>query len=373
MISKNTTYVSRLDHLRFFAALLVFVYHWHAWTMIRQHTGGLLFSLVREGEMGVSLFMVLSGFILTRITIGKKVIYRYFILNRIIRIYPMYIFVLIVAAYSGDRAMDMAEFIQYLLPINNLHNMYIPKFEQMWTVAVEFQFYLLFPLLVAFLSKFGIKYIFGLISIMVMARLFIFLADGAVRDAAYWTILGRLDQFCIGMLAAKLYLRRAKVFSFCIALPLSIVAVYVWIYIFEDVTGGGYYGVGSENRIAWIVSPSIDAIVWSALVLAYLSAPWNFPKWTDSALAFLGSISFSMYAWHYPILRLVDRHPHFAPFNSWFQNFALVLLPVVILVSTLSYFVIERPFLGMRVRYLRNSAPSQLDESGEAFRAGQSA
>jgi len=81
MLSYNTEYYPRLDHLRFFAAMIVVI----------GHSLSLPFNI---GHSGVTLFFVLSGFIFTLITNGgeKKIDYKKFIYNRILRIYPLFIF-----------------------------------------------------------------------------------------------------------------------------------------------------------------------------------------------------------------------------------------------------------------------------------------
>lgn len=363
MLSKNTTYMSRLDHLRFFAAFLVLIYHWHAWTMITGHDDGISLSIIKEGETGVSLFMVLSGFILTHISMGREINYRHFIYNRFLRIYPLYVFVLFVDAYSNNRAMDFFSFIQYLAPFNNLHGQHLPKFAQMWTIAVEFQFYLIFPFLVTFLFRYGARYIVAIVVLAVFVRSYCYLADGSVRDAAYWTILGRIDQFCVGMLAAIVYAGGGRVFARKFALPLGFVLIYAWIFFFEKITGGGYYADGAEFRAVWIVSPTLEAIVWSTFVLAYLQHPWKMPASVDRSLAFLGATSFSIYTWHWPLLKLIDKHPQIAAFHTWIQNFMFIIFPVVMMISIFSYYVIELPFLSARRTYV--SQPREMKEAPE--------
>lgn len=362
MISKNTAYLSRLDHLRFFAALLVAVYHFHRYLMPDLSLNPILM-FIREGETGVSLFMVLSGFILTRIAYGKEIDYRSFVYNRLLRIYPLYLTAVLVIAYSGNRNTDFLSLLQMLTPFANAGAILgASKFPHIWTIAVEFQFYLAFPFLVAALKKQHTSYIFGLVAMAVLIRVILFINDGTVQDAAYSTIIGRFDQFVIGMGAALLYAARPRLLASPLALTGAVVGVYAWFYVFTAWTHGGYYGTNAGSSIAWVFSPAIEAAVWAALMLAYLEQSWKMPSLADKTLAYLGSTSFSMYIWHYPIILLFRKHPEVSITGIWYIDFILMVLPTILIISSLSFHVIEKPFFAFRTPYLKRTDFSQADK-----------
>ncbi|QLS14132.1 acyltransferase [Citrobacter freundii] len=101
MKSLNSQYISRLDHIRFFAAFLVVYTHTYSASGGLNYAGtrNLLERFMLSGNTGVSLFLVLSGFIFTVISnCGKKEInYSTFIVNRIKRVFPLMIFVTILS------------------------------------------------------------------------------------------------------------------------------------------------------------------------------------------------------------------------------------------------------------------------------------
>jgi peptidoglycan/LPS O-acetylase OafA/YrhL len=369
MLSKNTSYISRLDHLRFFAALLVAAYHFHS-NSIRTGSLNPLLMLIKEGETGVSLFMVLSGFILTRIAFGKQIDYKSFIYNRILRIYPLYTLMVFIAAFSAGRHMDFVSFVALMSPMGNMGNVYLEKFPHIWTVAVEFQFYLIFPFIVRFFARYGVRYLFGVIGVAIAIRVMLYLTDGSVQDASYWTILGRVDQFAIGMIAAAIYGQRTKWLSSPVALCVSFAAVYLWFFLFNK-WSGGFYGKNSATSFAWVVSPTAEATVWAGLSLAYLQQKWHLPAVIDRTLAYLGAISFSMYMWHYPIIVTLDKSPSIFVFHEWYLNFLLIVLPIILAASSLSYFVVEKPFFAMRTVYTKPSV-APLDPNLKVVRAERS-
>ncbi|MFM0031179.1 acyltransferase [Paraburkholderia madseniana] len=357
MLSKNTNYLSRLDHLRFFAALLVTTYHFHG-GMVNGATLNPLLMIIKEGETGVSLFMILSGFILTRISIGKEINYRSFVFNRVLRIYPLYIVMLFIAAFSGGRHMDFVSLLALLSPVGNLGNVILPKFPHIWTIAVEFQFYLIFPFIIGFFARYGTRYLIGLICFAILVRAMMYLTDGTIQDGAYWTILGRIDQFAIGMIAAVIYGLRRKWLASPVALALSLFVVWAWFFVFTRWTGG-FYGKDTATSIAWVISPAAEALVWGAAALAYLQQKWTMPVLADKTFAYLGGISFSMYMWHYPVILIFYKYfPDWNGSPHWYMDFALIALPTIIAISSLSYFIIERPFFALRTIYVKAQALS---------------
>jgi peptidoglycan/LPS O-acetylase OafA/YrhL len=317
MQSKNTSYLPRLDHLRFFAALLVCVYHFHGGAM-DQNLRNPLVTVIREGETGVSLFMVLSGFIMARIAMGKQINYRSFIYNRILRIYPLYLVMIFVAAFSGGRHVDPISFIALVLPIANLGNVVLPKFPHIWTIAVEFQFYLAFPFIAAFLARYGIRYLLGLIGFAIVVRAMMYLTDGTIQDGAYWTILGRIDQFAIGMIAAAIYSKPHRWLSSPLSLIAALGIIWGWFALFTDWTGG-FYGKNAMASMAWIVSPTLEASVWAVMALAYLQQKWVMPAAINKTLSYLGALSFSMYMWRLLLLCRNTAHTSQEPHGKTFS------------------------------------------------------
>ena len=233
------------------------------------------------------------------------------------------------------------------------------KFPHIWTIAVEFQFYLTFPFLVAILSKQKPSYLFGLILMAIIIRAMMYINDGTVQDASYSTILGRFDQFIIGMGAALIYANRKAYLSSPIALAGSIGIVYLWFYAFTAWTNGGYYGTNSATSVAWIFSPTLEAIAWSVLMLSYLQQKWKMPSLADRLLSYLGCVSFSMYIWHYPIILLFRKHPEISVSSFWYIDFIAMVFPTILIVSSISYHIIEKPFFSFRTSYIKNKDARQ--------------
>jgi len=373
MISKNTAYLSKLDHLRFLAALMVAAFHFHGGPAL-QSTYNPVLALIKEGQIGVSLFMVLSGFILATISFGKEIDYKAFVYNRFVRIYPLYFLMIMVAVFAAGRSVDFISLLTLLSPFGNVGSvMGGIKFPHLWTIAVELQFYLIFPFIMTFTSRYGLKYLVGVIIAAILIRAVMFVNFGSVQDGAYSTIVGRIDQFCVGMIAAILYKNGKTFFSSPFALLATAALLYGWVQLFAVWTQGGFYGLDSTNNKVWVIAPALEGLVFALLVLAYLQQKWEFPKIIDKCLSYCGGISFSMYAWHLPLVSYFGHvHPEYFR-SGWGWYFVFIVLPTMIAVSSLSYFLIEKPFFSFRTSYLKKNPPQKEASLDNVIRAAEAA
>jgi len=158
MNPRENTYFPQLDGIRTLAVLMVIVSHWYR--------GSDLPLLYYGGAMGVGLFFVLSGFLITHILLGqqarfqeggsevKSAILKTFYIRRTLRIFPIYY--LYVAALlmlgTGQAREIWAWLITYtynfqLFLTNHWHSGYV---EHLWSLAIEEQYYLIWPALLLF-------------------------------------------------------------------------------------------------------------------------------------------------------------------------------------------------------------------------------
>jgi peptidoglycan/LPS O-acetylase OafA/YrhL len=358
--SLNVKYIPGVDHLRAFAVLLIIFYH--GFQLYRQQTEWVTgappwLALIIEGHSAVALFMVLSGFIFTVGSLGKEIVYKQFLLNRVCRIFPLYIFVIACSVSFQSSNYSFLGILQYLLFQGNYPGGLVndPYLGMAWAISVEFQFYLVLPFLLRFYEKYGVRYLLGVLITFVCLRIINYFEGGDVRGAAYWTILGRMDQFILGMLCGVAYVKKGVYLArLRYALPLSVAAVLGWAYYFNH---HGGFPFMHWNRIFWTTA---DAVVWGQFILFYLAASALLPAPISRVVAFVGEISFSMYLLHFIVLKtLIHSNYVFAlspeRTSNAFLNTLLVALPVTLAISALTYFVIEKPFLTLRRSYQRPS------------------
>lgn len=362
--SPNRPYVPELDQLRGFAALLVFFYHgFHLigarltygvafdpaqhWVIARDP----LISAIAEGHSGVGLFIVLSGFVLSLGAVGRKISYGRFLLARILRIYPVLIACWI-ATFAG-RQTDLASMIATLLPLSigdSMHGYFSAMF---WAVAVEFQCYLVFPFLMLFSNKMGLRILLQVIAVAVVFRCLMVFADGEnARDISYWSVAGRIDQFCLGMIAARLYLIHGgnNKITGVLFIPAAL-AILLGLWAFNHAGG---WPVVSNWKIIW---PTIEGVAWALFLLCYLRAGRVLPRLMSRPLGRLGEISYSLYMVHFVVLNLCIAMNLYirmtgVPYYDALLTTGLIALPIALLVSVLLYATIEQPFLQLRPKYV---------------------
>ena len=378
MYTPQHPYLSRLDHLRFLAASLVVVFHYFHTKIGDIRSANPLVSLIDEGHTGIALFMVISGFIFTVIAGDRLVSYWGFIRNRVIRIYPLFVFAvflqLFISTYNDQRNYGFLQLLGWLIPFRSDTVPLSPQFVQLWTIWVEFQFYLIFPFLLGFSRRFGARYLWGLLALLVVMRALVYLSLGSVRFIAYETIFGRLDQFLIGMLLARAWLSARATPS---GQPPSLSPLWllpagagVMLGLHAFSLSVGFSELSSP---LWIVWPGIEAALWAAFLWAYLGARWPGPlalrQPLDRALAALGAISFSIYVMHNLVISAINARlpvpsfpvPSFlylvpgvwGPISHAIAAGVGVMLPLMLLVSVLTYQLIERPFMTLRGGYLK--------------------
>ena len=344
-MNNQLKYYPKLDHLRFYAAFLVILSHY--------------FPIVKNlGSLGVTLFMVLSGFILTVIVQagGKEIVYKDFIFKRFLRIFPLFAFLFFIL-YSLGRKSFEADTLFYLFFLQtNIgaagtgfgHDI-IPITGQTWTIAVEFEFYLIFPFLVLFLHRMGVQYLLKLLFFLICIRYLT--SVGIERD--YWnyyhTILGRIDQFIIGMLLGWCYVYKKLNFNKFTNLFILFLSIAILPFFY------------SHNIVhSRVIGLTIESILSAGIIWGYSQSTLiYFPQFINKTLEIFGKISYSIYLLHILILLALTKMNVFSiyifsdPFINKLAILLLIIMPVILFISYLSYSVIEKPFMSLGKKYIK--------------------
>ena len=344
MQSANIAYVAKLDHLRFLAAFMVLMFHSN---ILYNSPDNVHIPALDHGYIGVSLFMVISGFILTLITYGKDIDIGRFYVNRVLRIYPLFVVVVSLGYFATPDPRGTSVGIDYLmalLPISNLYRLNYGAFGgQLWSVMVEMQFYLLFPILALTLKSRGLKFYAAVIVFTIALRSVVFLLTGGIYQSAYFSLLGSMDIFVVGCVAGIVYKKTRD----------AVVGWYWWIIALcavNAITYAVHAGLPQLNDGAfWIIWPFLQATMWAVVILTYVKSDARIPF--SPALSYLGKISYSIYAWHVVSILLARLLvPDLFNVSPYLAGCVLVL-PITVIIAALSYHVIETPFLALRFRY----------------------
>lgn len=314
-----------IDGLRGFAIVLVLLFHIHFFC-IRGNESDLWYRVLNQvarlGWVGVDLFFVLSGFLITRIlwrARRSQDYYQKFYFRRTLRIFPLYYFAVLLFALVVPALQSVAAFgwLQLFVPMGAANFAYsllyvvnwsiglrgfpsAPNYMQhFWSLAIEEQFYLVWPLAV---RKLGTK-LPWLCAFCILASLAlrVLCFQWGSSTAAYVLTVCRLDGLCLGALLAlaiegelpwhKLQRLAPWVAMLAGGFPLAMVARNGWASSFMHPV------MGTLGITSW-------ALFFAALLVLLLSADasgWLPRIFSTSGLRFFGKYSYGIYMWHQPV------------------------------------------------------------------------
>ncbi len=366
MRSSSQTYLSNLDHLRAFAAFMVFIWHFTHYSTAcpNMQCQGLyhiytpFFSLLEQGYSGVALFMCISGYIFTYLTHGKRIHIVKFWFNRILRLLPLVIFwgvsesLALIDQFMAAKENSMELFTQLVTKI--LHP------QGSWTIYIELQYYLALPVILFGVRKYGAKVLLWFLIALIGHRFLQWYLTGSVQYLSYWTIWGHADQFILGAAAFHLEqwlkISRPDHTQILKRLGISGFAGIMLLYEYVQFQGGLYeYGDHPSTDFFWVVLPTIEAACYSLMIIAYLQL--RIPKRLDQPLSALGRWSYSIYLNHFQLLPflIIYANTRFLMGAGFYNKLAiatLIIFPLLTLFSAATYGLIEKPFLRLRKNYL---------------------
>jgi Predicted acyltransferases len=341
------SYSPPLDSLRALAVLSVIVFHFSQ-------------SLLPGGFLGVDLFFVLSAFLITSIILGEgtEFSFKSFYGKRIKRILPPLYTTLIATSIAGAFLLAKEDFkllkesseLIFLFAGNLFFarqgsGYFDPQLSEFpllhtWSLAIEEQFYFIWPMLLLGLLKLKSKYRV-VILIAITTACFAFsewIVQSVSSQVAYYSSVGRFGQMVIGAMAALL-VHKGKLKSGVWANYLFVTGLFSFTYfIIFFHKPATYPGVDS-------FIPTLSCL---ALILgAYLSVG-NFRLiLSNKQVVWIGKISFSLYLWHWPVLALAR---YATDKNNLSLPLALSLSVLITITSVVSYYFIEQ-----KTRFLKMS------------------
>lgn len=352
-------YYPALDGLRGLAILLVVVYH----------NFGFI-NVFFFGWLGVDLFFVLSGFLITDIllkTLGRKDYLKNFYTRRVLRIFPLYYLALIlflivipelnvqfdVKYYQDNQVWLWTYFQNWLYTFKNPGN--ANALNHLWSLAVEEQFYLLWPLAILLIRN--PRYLLIFISLLLAAvlglRLWIWMNQ--VADLAYFNLytFTRIDGICIGCIVALLlrvnpgFLRR---YTTPIVLFFAALNFAFFFVNRNHQFGFPYLALAGYTTFAMIFGLLVNEAVTRET--KWINLLFNIPL-----LKFFGRISYGFYVLHWPVYLLLG--PLLYTWVSKFVSGSLLQFTISLLatlaaiaISWLSYRYYERYFLKLKDKFV---------------------
>lgn len=317
-------------------------------------------SILSEGHTGVGLFIALSGYLFAKLLDQKRIKYIPFLWNRFLRLGPLLILVIVLAGL--ERYLMGESLIAYAKSV--FQGAVLPTLPNGgWSITVEFHFYVILPLLLFFTKK--SKYFPVLVVILaILVRSLLYAKAGQVQILAYFTIIGRIDQFLLGITAYRFkdYLKDKH--AFCSGL-MFFFTVFYWFF---DQQGGFYGGISYPSpSTIWIYMPTIEGIVYASLISWYDNSFTHSEGKVSRFIAMVGSYSYSIYLLHFFLVfrigNAINQHIIDLSNINVAMIFSLFCFLPMIPIGYISNQYIESPFLRLRAQYI-------VDESQSANQAG---
>jgi peptidoglycan/LPS O-acetylase OafA/YrhL len=364
MRSSTGAHYIALDHVRALAAFMVFVWHFTHTTDGTPVPYGCSpsfapFALLDEGHTGVALFMTLSGYLFAKLLEGKAIDYRAFFWNRALRLLPLLLLVILIVGVQkfaqGESLLTYAWSVikGVLLPYSTVKGVMTETLPNGgWSIAIEWHFYMILPLLLWMLLKSRLLPL-SIIAASLALRWLIRHEDGEVQSLAYWTIIGRIDQFVLGMLAFHF---RGLIAGRHVMVA-AVFAAFVLFYWQFDRHGGFYrYTAYPSPRSIWIYLPSMEGLAYAVCIAWYDSSFSPSVTGISKFIGRIGEYSYSIYLLHFFVVfrasKFVNEHimgiSNFYLACLWAAGVFVLMLPV----GYLSFRFVEGPFLKLRKRYV---------------------
>ncbi|HMF62558.1 MAG TPA: acyltransferase [Edaphobacter sp.] len=369
-ISKPHTlpHLRELDGMRGIAALIVFFHHLCSASIYTNNWGpGVLFlrNLFEYGTSGVDVFFVLSGFLITSLLIRDRqspAYYRDFYWKRALRILPLYVLclfgVLLLIPHSTGYVLVSALFIA-----NFANAFHIQSAGPFWSLAIEEQFYLLWPTVVRRRSVSTLGH--WALAIAVTAVLLRF-ASAIVGHHNYYITFLRCDGLAVGALIACRFERRQREHLrlsaddslFVAALVIGALLCTVPFALPSTTVGIAFAEAFRQTGITLICGGIVG------LLIAHTESKGLAPL-RSRFLTFFGLISYALYMIHLYVMGAYDHIRGPLPIGDTraYATRILVVFAITIVASLLSRYLVELPALSLRKHVLKKTAPEAETEA----------
>lgn len=376
-MGKKRRYITGLDGIRAIAVIMVLAYH-------------LKLALFKSGFLGVTVFFVLSGYLITGILISEveeegTIDLKNFWLRRIRRLVPavmsMAVVIIFVSAVVNRIIFTKGckDFLVSVLGFNNWWQIFnkvsyfeaagVPSpFTHCWSLAIETQFYLIYPLILLGIYKLvksrgegranrgllfaGVTLLLALISVILMIVLF-----DPQQDASrvYYGTDTRAFSLLFGALLAILWEYRMvpRRLSASVNMVLGSVSFAVLLVMTIAINGSSNFWYRGGQFVGTILTVLVIYTVLGRKT-------WLSRFLSNPVLKWIGDRSYSIYLWHYPIILLISKGIK----ASWWITLIEIVLSVVL--AELSYRFIETPIrhgiIGKYLNILRSRPKSRQEK-----------
>lgn len=347
-------YFKSLDGVRAVAALLIMFVHFFQRANVESTDIYLFLKRCCDiGLVGVDLFFVLSGFLITRIILKNKSqegFFKSFYWRRSLRIFPLYYLYLLIAFFISpfifnEQIPDFSNQLPLYLYLQNFYSLFdyhlSDSTNHFWSLAVEEHFYLFWPFVVYYLPHKNIKsFIFLCILSTIIVRFFMIQSD----IPTYSFTFARLDGLSLGALVAVFEFEKKLDSKLNMKIILSLLflsglAVFMW----------GFFD-GNLNHVVHLVKPTLLGLIFALIIALLVIREYENKKnfiLDYKIMTFIGGISYGLYVYHPLCFKFVNN---VLGIRELFSNFVLSFA-LSFLVAFLSFRYFESYFIKLKDKF----------------------
>ena len=336
------SYRPDIDGLRAISIIGVILYH----AQINFYN----YNIFKGGFLGVDIFFVVSGYLITSIILKelekKQFEFLYFYERRIRRIIPAFIFLILFILPASFFILMPTQFLElsysilssiffnsniYFWYTNNLYGAqetFLLPFLHSWSLSIEEQFYLIFPLLLFLIWKYKKKKLLNILLLLLFISFFFSVYElHNKNNFSFYMLHTRSWELLLGSVLACIPKKKLNLFSSKVwggASYLGIILIIMSFILFKN---------ENDHPSYWTLLP----ILGTCLIIC---CPSNLNFLSNKLMVWIGSISYSLYLWHYPIFTLSK----ITNFTNGELIKKIFILFMVFFMSIVSYYLIEKPF-----------------------------
>jgi peptidoglycan/LPS O-acetylase OafA/YrhL len=332
--------ISALDGIRGIAILMVMLFHFG----ISAAPPGFLHDVIGFGWIGVDLFFALSGYLITGVLLDspREKYFSRFYSRRVLRIFPVYYAFLILLFHVLPMTRGRAEEPWYWIYLANWRDatMQSRNIAHFWSLCIEEQFYLFWPLALYFVPRKYLKHLCVAVVVLCPALRLIGLHEHWSKYALYRMTPFRMEGLALGSLLAlaaredrlRSVIKRLLPWLCGIATLVVIAVLRRWGTDFQS-PGMQMFGYTSLAVLA------SAGLFYSSKATGYLS---------DPRLVTFGKYSYGLYVWHMPIAEQLRLHVQAHP--GWLTLLGCWVIGIgsAFGIALMSWTFIERPFLKLK-------------------------
>lgn len=374
----NIKYRPEIDGLRAVAVLAVIFYHTEF--SINE------IEFFQGGFIGVDIFFVISGYLITSIILKELIIkqnfsFKYFYERRVRRLIPALIFVILLTIPLAwiyllpGSLIEFAESVLYSLGFSSNYYFYFSELDYFdvdglykpllhtWSLAVEEQFYLVFPIFLVAIFKYLKNKILTILILILLVNLFLVQFSGNLKFSfpyvekisdfkfeapsiyfyKFYFLNSRLWELLAGSVLAFLEIKNIKKSeSFFINQFFTIIGFLLILFSIFFYSSNLYYPsfytaipVVGTCLIIWFCNK--DVIIFKLL--------------STKIFVFFGLISYSLYLWHYPLFAFKKINDFYE--SDIYRDIGIFL--ILLILSVISYFFIEKPARNKNINFVNIS------------------